>query len=126
MIPLIFLHYLLNQNSKMLKLNHSRKYILERNVLKNHIPKQVEIDKFLDVLKEKLTHDYELPLSAKQLRAEYKNSPFFQDIYTYITKGHCCFTGNALRLFKLECEGYIIVEGLLFRMRPSKHKSLPP
>ena len=96
------------------------------NVLKNHIPKQVEIDKFLDVLKKKVIHDYKFPLSSKQLRAEYKNSPFFKDIYNYITKGNCCFTGNALRLFEIECEDYIIVEGLLFRIRPSKHKLMPP
>ena len=102
------------------------KYILEKNVLKTHIPKQVEIDKFLDIPKKKVIHDYKLPLSAKQLRAEYKNSPFFKDIYTYITKGHSCFSGNALRLFKLESEDYIIVEGLLFRIKPSKYKSMPP
>ena len=49
-------------------------HIIDHNVLRAHIPKQVEIDKFLDVLKKKVIHDYTLPLSAKQLRAEYKNS----------------------------------------------------
>ena len=74
-------------------------HIIDHNVLRAHIPKQVEIDKFLDVLKKKVIHDYTLPLSAKQLRAEYKNSPFFKDIHNYISKGTCCFKGNALRLF---------------------------
>ena len=101
-------------------------HIIDHNVLRAHIPKQVEIDKFLDVLKKKVIHDYTLPLSAKQLRAEYKNSPFFKDIHNYISKGTCCFKGNALRLFKVECENYMIFEGLLFQIKPAKHKSLPP
>ena len=94
--------------------------------MRAHIPKQVEIDKFLDVLKKKFIHDYTLPLSAKQLRAEYKNIPFFKDIHSYISKGTFCFKGNALRLFKVECENYMIFEGLLFQIKPAKHKSLRP
>ena len=43
-------------------------HIIDHNVLRAHIPKQVEIDKFLDVLKQKVIHDYTLPLSAKQFR----------------------------------------------------------
>ena len=92
-------------------------HIIDHNVLRAHISKQVEIDKFLDVLK---------PLSAKQLRAEHKNSPFFKDIHNYISKGTCCFKGNTLRLFKVKCENYMIFEGLLFQIKPAKHKSLPP
>ena len=101
-------------------------HINDHNILRSNIPKQVEIDKFLDVLEKKVIHDYTLPLSAKQLRAEYKNSPFFKDIHNYISKGTCCFKGNTLRLFKVECENYMIFEGLLFQIKPAKHKSLPP
>ena len=112
----------LKDTKKRLLLDH----IIDHNVLRAHIPKQVEIDKFLGVLKKKVIHDYTLPLSAKQLRAEYKNSPFFKDIHNYISKGTCCFKGNALRLFKVEYENYMIFEGLLFQIKPAKHKSLPP
>ena len=41
-------------------------HIIDQNVLRAHVPKQVEIDKFLDVLKKKVIHDYTLPLLAKQ------------------------------------------------------------
>ena len=33
-------------------------HIIDHNVLRPHIPKQVEIDKFLDVLKKKFIHVY--------------------------------------------------------------------
>ena len=74
--------------------------IIHQNVLTAHIPTQVKIDKYLDVLKKKVKHDYTLPLSAKQLRTEYKNSPFFKDIHNYISKGTCCFKGNAPETFQ--------------------------
>ena len=43
-------------------------------VFRRHIPKQVELDKFIDVLKEKVIHGYNIPLRVKALRAEYKEA----------------------------------------------------
>ena len=71
----------INDELKDIKRRPLLDHITDHNVLRAHISKQVEIDKFLDVLKKKVIHDYTMPLSAKQLRAEYKNSPFFKDIH---------------------------------------------
>ena len=90
--------------------------IFDSNIFRHHIPKQVELDKFLQILKGKVIHDYYLPISIKELRAENPNSPFFKDIYRYIVKGSCSFTANAQRVFKAECEDYIVFEGVLFRI----------
>ena len=49
--------------------------IPEDTIFRKHIPKQVELDKFIDALKEKVIHDYNIPISVKALRAEYKRSP---------------------------------------------------
>ena len=49
--------------------------IPEHTVFRRHIPKQVELDKFIDALKEKVIHDYNIPINVKALRAEYKRSP---------------------------------------------------
>ena len=48
------------------------KKIPEDTIFRRHIPKQVELDKFIDALKEKVIHDYNIPVSVKALRAEYK------------------------------------------------------
>ena len=34
--------------------------------------------------------------------------------------------GNAKRIFKAECEDYIVFEGVLFRIKLDKNKSVPP
>ena len=36
----------------------------EDTVFRRHIPKQVELDKFTDALKEKVVHDYNIPISC--------------------------------------------------------------
>ena len=62
---------------KKIKLFHK---IPEDTVFRRYIQKQVELDKFIDALKEKVIHDYNIPIRVKALRAEYKRSPYFRDI----------------------------------------------
>ena len=113
----------LNDKNKVTKKRPLLDHTIEHNVLRAN---KLKLNKFLDVLKEKVIHDYALALSAKKLRAEYMNSPFFKEFQNYISQGTCYFKGNALRLLLVECENYIIFEGLLFQIKPAKHKSLSP
>ena len=70
------------------------KKIPEDTIFRRHIPKQVELDKFIDALKEKVIHDYNIPISVKALRAEYKRSPYSRDIEKYIRTGYCSYVGK--------------------------------
>ena len=93
------------------------KKIPEDTIFRRHIPKQVELDKFIDALKEKVIHNYNIPISVKALRAEYKRSPYFRDIVKYIRTGYCSYVGKAQRLFKMLCEDYILMDDILFKIR---------
>ena len=100
--------------------------IPEDTVFRRHIPKQVELDKFIDALKEKVIHDYNVPIRVKALRAEYKRSPYFRDIVKYIKTGYCSYVGKAQRLFKMLCEDYILMDDILFKIRYVKeHQGKP-
>ena len=96
--------------------------IPEDTVFRRHIPKQVEQDKFIDALKEKVIHDYNIPISVKVLRVEYKRSPYFRDIVKYIRTGFCSYVGKAQRLFKMLCEDYILMDDILFKIRYVKEQ----
>ena len=102
------------------------KSISGKSIFRAHIPKQMELDKFIESLKRKVIHDYKLPVSVKKLKAEYPNSPFFKDIYKYVMKGTCKYVGKAQRLFKIQCEDYVIMEGVLFKLKHEgrKHHSV--
>ena len=50
------------------------------------------------------------------------------DIYKYITKGHIpsSIKGHALRKLKTECEDYLVIVDVLFRIKIPKDKNLEP
>ena len=110
-------------NKQKKKLFH---FIPEDTIYRKHIPKQVELAKFIDSLREKVIHDYNIPIAVKELRAEYKHSPYFRDILKYITTGYCKYVGKAQRLFKMQCEDYLVMHGVLFRIRYAKEMKGEP
>ena len=102
------------------------KKIPEDTVFRKHIPKQIELDRFIHALKEKVIHDYNIPIHVKALRAEYKRSPYFRDIVKYIKTGYCSYVGKAQRLFKMLCEDYILMDDILFKIRYVKEQKGKP
>ena len=97
--------------------------IQDEMIFRKHLPRQLEINKCLESLKRKVIHDY-------VLSAEYEKSPFFMDIYKYITKGHIpsSIKGQALRKLQTECEDYLVIDDVLFRIKipKDKDKNLEP
>ena len=100
--------------------------IPENTIFRKHIPKQVELDKFIDSLKEKVIHDYNIPISVKALRAVYKRSPYFRDIVKYIRTGYCSYVRKAQRLFTMFCEDYLLMDDILFKIRYVKEQKGKP
>ena len=64
-----------------------------------------------------MIHDYNLPISVKELRAEYPTSPAFKDIYNYVIKGTLHLFGSSARKFKQQCEDFVVMSGVLFKLR---------
>ena len=93
------------------------KHIPDYQIFRAHIPKAAELRKFMKHLKSKVIHDYHLPISVKELRAEYPTSPAFKDIYSYVTNGKIHLFGPAARKFKQQCEDYVVMSGVLFKIR---------
>ena len=102
--------------------------IKDENIFQKHLPKQVELDKYMEKLKKKIINNYELPLTTKELIPEQKRSPFFKDIYKYVTSGRIPsdVIGKAACSLQRECENYLIAEGVLFWIRiPSEPNAEP-
>ena len=55
-------------------------------MIKNCLPKQAEIDKILKVIQRKVLKGTHLLLEIKEIQAGYLNSPYFKDIYLYLTQ----------------------------------------
>ena len=92
----------------------------ELDVFTRHIPKQTHIDRFLQVLKAKVTKSYKLPVTASELVKEYPQSPVFKHIYAYITKNVLPPDRRTQRIVIANAEHYVVANGILFRLVKSK------
>ena len=98
----------------------------EISLFMKHIPKQKELDKFVNYLKQRVIHDCKVPLSVKELKAEYHVDPYFKDIVKYLEKDYCRYVGKAQTVFKMQCEDYVLVNGVLFKIRYGKENKGEP
>ena len=98
----------------------------EISLFMKHIPKQQELDKFVDYLQKGVIHDCKVPLTVKELKAEYHVDPYFKDIVKYLEKDYCRYVRKAQTVFKMQCEDYVLVNGILFRIRYDKEDKGEP
>ena len=84
----------------------------ELDVFTRHIPKQTDIDKFLKILKAKVTKSHDLSVSASELVKEYPHSPAFNSIYSYITQNVLPKDKRFQRMVIANAENYIVVNGV--------------
>ena len=98
----------------------------EISLFMKHIPKQKELDKFVNYLKQRVIHDCKVPLSVKELKAEYHIDPYFKDMVKYLEKDYCRYVGKAQTVFKMQYEDYVLVNGVLFKIRYGKEDKGEP
>ena len=80
-----------------------------------YIPKQQDLDKFVNYLKQRVIHECNVPLTVKELKVEYHINPYFKDIVKYLE--NCRYVGKAQEVFKMQCEDYILLNNVLFKIR---------
>ena len=56
------------------------------NIVQKYLPKQADIDKILKVIQRKVLKGTHLPITIKEIQAGYLNSPYFKDIYLYLSQ----------------------------------------
>ena len=55
-------------------------------IVQRYLPKQTDIDKFLKVIQRKVLKGTHLPVTIKEIQAGYFNSPYFKDLYLYLSQ----------------------------------------
>ena len=80
----------------------------------------------MNYLKQRVIHDCKVPLSVKELKAEYHVDPYFKDIVKYLEKDYYRYVGKAQTVFKMQCEDYVLVNGVLFKIRYGKEDKGEP
>ena len=95
-------------------------------LVQKYLPKQVDIDKILELIKRKVLKGTHLPLTIKEIQEGYLNSPFFKDLYRYLAQNKLPSKKNAMHKVLTLSQNYILLDNLLFKLItvPKKRKRI--
>ena len=63
-----------------------------------------------------------LPVEIKEIQTGYLNSPYFKDIYFYLTQNKWLSSKAAIRKVETLAEQYLLLDSLLFKITPTPEK----
>ena len=85
-------------------------------LIQEFLPKQVDIDKIFNIIKRKVLKGTHLPLTIKEIQAEYLTSPYFKDLYFYLAQNKLLSKTNAMCKVENLAERFILLDSLLFKI----------
>ena len=85
-------------------------------LVQKYLPKQVGIDKILEIIKRKVLKGTHLPLTIKEIQADYLNSPFFKDLYRYLAQNKLPGKKGAMCKVVALSQNCILLDNLLFKI----------
>ena len=78
----------------------------------------------MKVIQRKVLKGTHLPVTVKEIKAGYLNSPYFKDLYLYLTQNKLPSSKNGIRKVEALAERYIILDSLLFKLNLEKERVL--
>ena len=95
-------------------------------IIHKYLPKQVDIDKILNIIKRKVLKGTHLPLTIKEIQAGYLSSSFFKDLFVYLAHNKLPNKKNAICKVLNLSQNYVLLGQLLFKLItiPDKEKAL--
>ena len=85
-----------------------------------YLPKQTDIDKILQIIQRKVLKGTYLPIKIKEIQAGYLCSPYFKDLYLYLSQNKLPSSKPAIRKIETLAEKYVMLDLLLFRISSDK------
>ena len=95
-------------------------------IIHKYLPKQVDIDKILNIIKRKVLKGTCLPLTIKEIQAGYLSSSFSKELFVYLAHNKLPNKKNAICKVLTLLQNYVLLDQLLFKliMMPDKEKAL--
>ena len=91
-------------------------------LVQKYLPRQVDVDKILDVIKRKVLKGTHLPLTLKEIQAGYLTSLHFKDIYRYLAQNILPRKRHARQKVENLSDRYVLLDSLLFQINPTPGK----
>ena len=94
------------------------------NLIHKFLPRQTDIDKILHVIQRKVLKGTHLPVEIKEIQAGYLHSPYFKEIYQYLSQNKLPHSKLAIKKLEALSERYVLLDSLLFRIYPDKETAV--
>ena len=95
-------------------------------LIQKYLPKQMDIDKILDIIKRKVLKGTHLPLTIKEIQAGYLTSPYFKDLYLFLSQNKLPSKRSAVKKVEMLAESFVLLDSLIFKlvMTPDKEAAV--
>ena len=95
-------------------------------LIHKYLPKQVDIDKIMNIIKRKVLKGTHLPITIEEIQAGYLNSSFFKDLYRNMAQNKLPSKKGAICKDLTLSQNYILLDQLLFKLIaiPNREKAL--
>ena len=95
-------------------------------LIQKFLPKQMDIDKILDIIKRKVLKGTHLPLTIKEFQAGYLSSPHFKDLYLFLSQNKLPSKRSSIKKVETLAENFILLGSLIFKLltMPDKEAAL--
>ena len=95
-------------------------------LIQKYLPKQMDIDKILDIIKKKVLKGTHLPFTIKEIQAGYLSSPYFKDLYLFLSQNKIPSKRSSAKKVKTLAESFVLLDSLIFKlvMMPDKESAV--
>ena len=95
-------------------------------LIQKFLAKQMDIDKILDFIKRKVLKGTHLPLTIKEIQAGYLSSPYFKDLYLFLSQNKLPSKRSSMKKVKTLAESFVLLNSLIFKLvtMPDKEAGL--
>ena len=85
-------------------------------LIQKYLPKQTDIDKILDIIKLKVLKGTHLPLMVKEIQAGYLTSPYFKDLYLFLSQNKLPSKRSSIKKVEALAESFVLLDSMLFKL----------
>ena len=90
------------------------------NLIHRFLPKQTDIEIFLQIIQRKVLKGTHLPVEITEIQVGYLHSPYFKEIYQYLLQNKLQSSKLAIKKLEALSEKYVLLDSLLFRIHPER------
>ena len=83
------------------------------NFVHKYLPKQMDMDKILEVIQRKVLEGRHLPMEVKEIQVGYLCSPYFKDLYLYLSQNKLPSSKVAIRKLQTLAEKYVLLDSFV-------------